>query len=163
MATMTSSKILLLAFAFFFTYIEGRVHGKTKPKHLHIVSLISLPPAPAPAPAPQAASPSYYTDSPSPGPSPNLVRSLANVYNVLSFGAVGDGDTDDTQAFKMAWDTACFQNEPAILLAPDDYSFMIQPTVFTGPCKTSLVFQVKFYVIELNFNTVLNFMSRRKN
>jgi hypothetical protein len=25
------------------------------------------------------------------------------------------------------------------------------------------VFQVKFYVIELNFNTVLNFMSRRKN
>ncbi|XP_011023841.1 PREDICTED: polygalacturonase At1g48100-like [Populus euphratica] len=136
MATMTSSKILVLALAFFFTCIEGRVHGKTKPKHLHIVSLISLPPAP------QAASPSYCTDSPSPGPSPNLVRSLANVYNVLSFGAVGDGDTDDTKAFKMAWDTACFQNKPAILLAPDDYSFMIQPTVFTGPCKTSLVFQI---------------------
>ncbi|KAJ6756988.1 hypothetical protein OIU74_026279 [Salix koriyanagi] len=90
--------------------------------HYHL--LLPLPPAP------QAASPSYYTDSPSPGPSPDLFQSPAKVYNVLSFGAVGDGATDDTQAFKMAWDIACFQNESAILLAPDDYSFMIQPTVF---------------------------------
>ncbi|KAJ6306070.1 hypothetical protein OIU78_021409 [Salix suchowensis] len=38
----------------------------------------------------------------------------------------------------MAWDTACLQNETAILLAPDDYSFiMIQPTIFTGPCKST--------------------------
>jgi galacturan 1,4-alpha-galacturonidase len=140
MVTMTLSKIFLLAFSFFslffFTYTEGRVHAKSRSKHSDIVSHVSLPPAPAPA------SPSYYKDSPSPSPSPSPIQSIARVYNVLSFGAVGDGVTDDTQAFKMAWDTACLQNESAILLAPDDYSFMIEPTIFTGPCKTSLVFQV---------------------
>ncbi|KAH8507143.1 hypothetical protein H0E87_009597 [Populus deltoides] len=137
---MTLSKIFLLAFSFFslffFTYTEGRVHAKSRSKHSDIVSHVSLPPAPAPA------SPSYYKDSPSPSPSPSPIQSIARVYNVLSFGAVGDGVTDDTQAFKMAWDTACLQNESTILLAPDDYSFMIEPTIFTGPCKTSLVFQI---------------------
>ncbi|KAF9681459.1 hypothetical protein SADUNF_Sadunf05G0003700 [Salix dunnii] len=134
---LTCSKIFLLAFAFFFfTDTEGRVHAKSRSKHLDIVSHVSLPPATAPPQPP--ASPSYYKNSPSPSP----IQSIARVYNVLSFGAVGDGLTDDTRAFKMAWDTACLQNESAILLAPDDYSFMIQPTIFTGPCKTTLAFQI---------------------
>lgn len=139
---MTLLQIFLLLFVisscFFFTSIEGRLHGNTKPKHLHIVSHISLPPASAPAPAPQpAVSPSYNTNSPSPNPTP----SPTTLFNVLSFGAVGDGAIDDTQAFKMAWDNAC-QSESAILLAPLGYFFMIQPTIFTGPCKSALVFQV---------------------
>ena len=96
-------------------------------EHLHTFSRISLPPSPAP----EAASPSY-----------NGYSSIYTaVFNVRSFGAVGDGVTDDTQAFKMAWDTAC-QAESATLLVPSGHSFMIQSTIFTGPCKTDLIFQV---------------------
>ncbi|GKU87113.1 hypothetical protein SLEP1_g1563 [Rubroshorea leprosula] len=49
--------------------------------------------------------------------------------------------TDDTEAFKMAWDSAC-QADSAVILAPSGFSFMIQPTIFTGPCEGRLVFQV---------------------
>ncbi|XP_021654407.2 polygalacturonase At1g48100 isoform X2 [Hevea brasiliensis] len=140
MLTMTLSLSFLLVFAFyscpFFTSTEGRVvHGLTKHKHLHIVSQISLPPVPAPAP--QATSPSYIAGFPTPEPSPT------RVFNVLSFGAVGDGSSDDTQAFKMAWDAACqCQTELSVLLAPVGYSFVILPTIFAGPCKSGLVFQI---------------------
>ncbi|CAL5330039.1 unnamed protein product [Camellia sinensis] len=91
---------------------------------------ISLPLSPAPkaaaAPAPTSQTRSYYSSA---------------VFNVLSFGAVGDGVTDDTQAFKMAWDTVC-QSESVTLLVPRHYSFMIQSTIFTGPCQSGLVFQI---------------------
>nr|GMD26876.1 polygalacturonase At1g48100 [Ipomoea batatas] len=48
--------------------------------------------------------------------------------------------TDDTQAFKEAWDAAC-QVESATLLVPSAYSFLIHSTIFTGPCQTGFVFQ----------------------
>ncbi|GFZ04485.1 pectin lyase-like superfamily protein [Actinidia rufa] len=57
------------------------------------------------------------------------------------FRAMGDGITDDTDAFKTAWDTAC-QVESGVLLVPNGYSFMIQSTIFTGPCQSGFVFQV---------------------
>lgn len=156
---MALSLMFLLVFALslcsFFTSIEGRFHGLTKQKYLHIISKISLPPspvpalapvpAPAPAPAPQAASPSYIASSPSPEPS------SVRVFDVLSFGAVGDGASEDTQAFKMAWDAAC-QTEFSVLLAPVGYSFMILPTIFTGPCKNGLVFQVIMWDGKLFYN-----------
>nr|GMD63953.1 polygalacturonase At1g48100 [Ipomoea batatas] len=59
---------------------------------------------------------------------------------------VGDGMTDDTQAFKEAWDAAC-QVESATLLVPSAYSFLIHSTIFTGPCQTGFVFQaVRFFM-----------------
>ncbi|KAJ8619349.1 hypothetical protein MRB53_027878 [Persea americana] len=70
--------------------------------------------------------------------------SLSNstrIFNVQSFGAVGDTVTDDTQAFKSAWEMAC-QVKSAILLVPHGYSFMIQPMIFAGPCQNGLTFQV---------------------
>ncbi|XP_068659994.1 polygalacturonase At1g48100-like [Aristolochia californica] len=63
------------------------------------------------------------------------------VSNVLSFGAVGDAINDDTAAFKAAWDAARLV-ENATLLVPQNYSFMIQPTIFTGPCQSGFTFQV---------------------
>ncbi|PSS28893.1 Polygalacturonase [Actinidia chinensis var. chinensis] len=77
---------------------------------------------------------------PSPAPEAAGLGPVA-VFSVLSFGAVGDGVTDDTPAFKMAWDTAC-QTKSATLLVPHQYSFMIQSTIFTGPCKSGLVLQI---------------------
>lgn len=58
------------------------------------------------------------------------------------FGAAGDGETDDTQAFKMAWDAGCQAESTSVILVPKGFSFMIQSTIFTGPCVQGLVFQV---------------------
>lgn len=64
------------------------------------------------------------------------------VFDVTSFGAVGDGTTDDTAAFVSAWKAACVV-ESAVVFAPSGYTFMITSTVFYGPCKPGLVFQVR--------------------
>lgn len=64
------------------------------------------------------------------------------IFNVMSYGAVGDGDADDTKAFRDAWKAACAV-ESAVVLAPADYCFKITSTIFSGPCKPGLVFQVR--------------------
>jgi hypothetical protein len=64
------------------------------------------------------------------------------VFDVRAYGAVGDGATDDTQAFREAWKAAC-ASDSAVLLVPSDGTFTITTTTFSGPCKSSgLVFQV---------------------
>ncbi|KAI5565017.1 hypothetical protein BDE02_14G096300 [Populus trichocarpa] len=42
----------------------------------------------------------------------------------------------------MAWDAACNQDDSAVILVPYGFEFMIQSTIFTGPCQGGLVFQV---------------------
>ena len=69
---------------------------------------MSLPPAPSP----EAVSPNYNVDS----------VNNRTIFSVQSFGAIGDGVTDDTLAFKMAWDTACKAENSGILLVPKGYS-----------------------------------------
>ncbi|KAK9136611.1 hypothetical protein Sjap_007205 [Stephania japonica] len=64
-----------------------------------------------------------------------------NVFDVMTFGAIGDSSTDDTEAFRTAWKAAC-EVESGVLLAPADYTFTITSTIFSGPCKPGLVFQV---------------------
>lgn len=101
---------------------HGHRNHKHKQQHSHHpISQISYPPSPSPSP-----SPSDDDDG---------------IFDVRAFGAVGDGMTDDTQAFKEAWDAAC-QVESATLLVPSAYSFLIHSTIFTGPCQTGFVFQV---------------------
>ncbi|KAI3891727.1 hypothetical protein MKW92_000567 [Papaver armeniacum] len=63
------------------------------------------------------------------------------IFNVRYFGAVGDGWNDDTAAFTMAWKAAC-EVRSGVVLAPEGYIFMINPTTFYGPCKPGLTFQV---------------------
>ncbi|GER48598.1 pectin lyase-like superfamily protein [Striga asiatica] len=89
---------------------------------------------------------SYISASPSPSPenyNPPQISSLISVFNVLSYGALGDGLSDDTLAFKTAWDLACRANVPAVFLVPGHYTFLIQSTIFTGPCGNGLVFQIE--------------------
>lgn len=64
------------------------------------------------------------------------------VFNVRSFGAVGNGINDDSEAFRKAWAAACLSKTFATLLVPAKYSFMIQPTIFEGPCQSCLIFQI---------------------
>ncbi|XP_022992012.1 polygalacturonase At1g48100 [Cucurbita maxima] len=99
-------------------------HSKQKHSHHHKRSYISHPPTP----------------SPSPGDGDYINET--NIFDVRGFGAVGDGVADDTEAFKMAWDTACQSDDAAVVLVPYGYSFMIQSTIFTGPCHGHLMLWV---------------------
>lgn len=78
------------------------------------------------------------------------------VFDVRSYGAVGDGSTDDTEAFRSAWKAACAV-ESAVLLVPSDGNFMITATTFSGPCQPGLVFQVMcccfFLLMSLYFSS----------
>ncbi|KAL5566851.1 hypothetical protein UlMin_030015 [Ulmus minor] len=116
---MAASSILNLVFilsSFFFLSARARVHSYSEFVDLHSISQISIPPSPAP----EAASPGYNADS----------VKKTSVYNVRDFGA-------------MAWDAACEEEEPATLLVPKGFSFMVQSTIFTGPCKSAgLTFQI---------------------
>ncbi|XP_049378181.1 polygalacturonase At1g48100 [Solanum stenotomum] len=98
-----------------------RGHHNNKKQHKHN-SHISYPPSISPEPSPSAGD--------------------EGVYDVRSFGAEGDGVTDDTEGFKAAWDAAC-QVESAVIHVPVGYAFMIQSTIFTGPCQSGLVFQLE--------------------
>lgn len=118
---MTSSAICFCMFP-----VQARVHNHTKHmKHHHDHRHISMPPTASP--------PSLAPESPG--------DDSGFVYDVRSFGAMGDSVTDDTQAFKLAWEEARVV-ESATLLVPRGYSFMIQSTIFLGPCANNFTFQV---------------------
>ncbi|KAH7845399.1 hypothetical protein Vadar_001533 [Vaccinium darrowii] len=61
-------------------------------------------------------------------------------YNVLDFGAAGDGDSDDTQAFKDAWEATCGSRagSPATMHVPSGSTFYLQPIIFAGPCTSDV-------------------------
>ncbi|KAK9117175.1 hypothetical protein Sjap_016122 [Stephania japonica] len=68
----------------------------------------------------------------------------SNVFNVLSFGAKGDGNTDDTKAFEAAWAAAC-PKEASTIIVPPGHVFLVGPISFSGPnCQPNIVFQVSF-------------------
>ncbi|CAH8320141.1 unnamed protein product [Eruca vesicaria subsp. sativa] len=64
------------------------------------------------------------------------------VTSVTSFGAVGDGKTDDTKAFLNAWKAVCNGGSRGNrqLLVPRGKTFMLKPLTFEGPCKSSSIF-----------------------
>ncbi|VVB07959.1 unnamed protein product [Arabis nemorensis] len=62
------------------------------------------------------------------------------IYDVLEFGAKGDGITDDSEAFMEAWKAMCgCDGTPKTLLIPSNSTFLLQPLVFQGPCKSPFV------------------------
>ncbi|XP_020213455.1 polygalacturonase At1g48100 [Cajanus cajan] len=124
------SHILPLAFCIFFLtlflLVQARHHSHTKHKHSHSHKS-SKPPKQAP-----------------PSPPHNENHNNAScIFDVTKFGAIGDGKTDDTESFKMAWDTAC-QSESSVnvILIPQGFSFLIHSTIFTGPCQGGMVLKV---------------------
>uniref|UniRef100_A0ACD5TD92 Uncharacterized protein n=1 Tax=Avena sativa TaxID=4498 RepID=A0ACD5TD92_AVESA len=93
----------------------------------------SLPtPQAAPTPPPPQAPP----------PTPSEETSQDTVFNVLAFGAKGDGVTDDTQAFEAAWAAAC-KVEASMVLVPSELVFVVGPISFSGPnCEPNILFQL---------------------
>ncbi|XP_045810462.1 probable polygalacturonase At3g15720 [Trifolium pratense] len=63
---------------------------------------------------------------------------IPNAFNILKYGAKGDGHTDDSNAFLKAWKDACSStNGTPTLIVPTNKIFMTQPLTFQGPCKSA--------------------------
>ncbi|KAK7280838.1 hypothetical protein RIF29_08362 [Crotalaria pallida] len=70
-----------------------------------------------------------------------VVPCAALSFNVVDYGAKGDGQTDDSQAFLKAWQDVCdatCQGTPSLLI-PNGKTFMLQPVKFMGPCKPATI------------------------
>ncbi|KAK9947275.1 hypothetical protein M0R45_002908 [Rubus argutus] len=64
-------------------------------------------------------------------------------YNVVSYGARGDGKTDSTKAFLRAWSSACSSATTTSTVYVPRGTFLLKPLVFSGPCRSSrIVFQM---------------------
>ncbi|KAK9751049.1 hypothetical protein RND81_02G237900 [Saponaria officinalis] len=68
------------------------------------------------------------------------------VVNVDSFGAVGDGISDDTQAFIGAWNKACSMQK-SVLLVPKRRRYVVNATIFNGPCVGKLIVKIEGTII----------------
>ncbi|KAI3706826.1 hypothetical protein L6452_24818 [Arctium lappa] len=65
----------------------------------------------------------------------------ANDFDVTSYGAKGDGNTDDTKAFLRAWDDLCKdESSDPTLIVPSGQTFLISPVSFNGPCNSPAVY-----------------------
>ncbi|GAB2265586.1 hypothetical protein Dimus_000625 [Dionaea muscipula] len=114
--------------------VEARIHYHKK--HAYNEPILPLPPEEETPIVPSDPYP-YPSDEPvSPAPSPETC-----IFDVTAFGAVGDCTTDDTEAFRVAWKAACAV-ESSVVLVPAGRVFTITSTIFSGPCKPGLVFQV---------------------
>ena len=129
---MKHSHILPLASCIFFLalviLIQARHHSHHA-KHKHSCShKSSKTPKPAPPPSP---------------PHNQNYNNASGIFDVRKFGATGEGEIDYTKSFKMAWDSAC-QSESAVnvIIVPQDFSFLVQSTIFTGPCQGVLELKV---------------------
>ncbi|XP_030497528.2 polygalacturonase At1g48100 [Cannabis sativa] len=132
--------------------LSSSLNNKKKPKNHHSghhqhghggSSKPKSPPHYKAAPPPAIVKPGDDTP-PSP---PKGHQSSTTTFNVLNFGAKGDGTTDDTKAFQAAWAAAC-KVEASTLLVPAKYQFFVGPIEFSGPyCEPNIVFQLDGTII----------------
>ncbi|KAK6912602.1 Glycoside hydrolase, family 28, partial [Dillenia turbinata] len=74
----------------------------------------------------------------------------ASSLEIQTYGAVGDGKTDDSNAFIKAWQDACEATQGVPTIVIPNETFLLQPLQFLGPCKPKNIhFQDKFLVILL--------------
>ncbi|KAJ8775294.1 hypothetical protein K2173_020298 [Erythroxylum novogranatense] len=68
-------------------------------------------------------------------------------FNVLNYGAKGDGRTDDTKAFEAAWEAAC-KVQASTIMVPSGFVFLVLPITFSGPdCQPNIIFQLDGTII----------------
>ncbi|KAG7650084.1 putative polygalacturonase [Arabidopsis thaliana] len=96
---------------------------------------------------PQVQQPPPPHVQPPPSPLPLQPVEDSQQFNVLDFGAKGDGMSDDTQAFEAAWASAC-KVEASTMIIPPDYIFLVGPISFSGPyCQANIVFQLDGMIV----------------
>ncbi|XP_010472056.1 PREDICTED: exopolygalacturonase-like [Camelina sativa] len=64
------------------------------------------------------------------------------IFDVRSYGARGDGKTDNAMAFTKAWKEACEWNGFSRVYVPFG-TFYLGGVIFTGPCKSRISFIIK--------------------
>ncbi|XP_052489735.1 polygalacturonase At1g48100 isoform X2 [Gossypium raimondii] len=76
------------------------------------------------------------------GGNSDLVADATTTFNVLEYGAKGDGRTDDSKALEAAWADAC-KVEASTVMVPSGSTFLVGPVSFSGPnCQPNIVFQI---------------------
>ncbi|KAG8499014.1 hypothetical protein CXB51_005430 [Gossypium anomalum] len=63
-------------------------------------------------------------------------------FSVMDYGATGNGQIDDSQAFNKAWKDICNANaggEIVTLEIPRGKAFLLNPLFFQGPCKAKAI------------------------
>ncbi|KAG5106346.1 hypothetical protein JHK82_043316 [Glycine max] len=75
--------------------------------------------------------------------SPYLCHSVGTntIYNVINYGAKGDGRSDDSQAFLRAWQSTCGAQGAATLLIPPNRVFLVSSLILKGPCSAAIQIQ----------------------
>ncbi|XP_004517006.1 probable polygalacturonase At3g15720, partial [Cicer arietinum] len=69
------------------------------------------------------------------------------IINVMQFGALGDGTSDDSQAFASAWDSACKAGGTSTLVIPAGQLFMVTKINFSGPCTAKMNIQLEGNIV----------------
>ncbi|CAI8608292.1 unnamed protein product [Vicia faba] len=75
------------------------------------------------------------------------VGTTNDVYNVMQYGAIGDGKSDDTQAFSKAWSSVCASSGMSTLVIPSGKSFMVTGVNFSGPCNAKITIQMEGRIV----------------
>ncbi|KAK1279415.1 Polygalacturonase [Acorus gramineus] len=78
--------------------------------------------------------------SPSTAPHNGSHEDGSRVFDVLSFGAKGDGMSDDSKAIISAWKAACKVGWATVEI-PSEFKFLMKPLTLQGPCMPHLVLQ----------------------
>ncbi|KAL6571835.1 hypothetical protein OROHE_002704 [Orobanche hederae] len=133
---------------------KGDNHGlinQHSSKHKHKASSpsgpIETPPKATPPPPPPLSTPDIGPIQIPPSKKGEENTPVSTVFDVLDFGAKGDGLTDDTKAFQAVWADAC-KIEASVINVPAEYVFLVGPISFSGPyCQHNIVFQLDGTII----------------
>ncbi|KAL3749991.1 hypothetical protein ACJRO7_011032 [Eucalyptus globulus] len=82
-----------------------------------------------------------------PTPPTPSVPNNSTTFNVLDFGANGNGNTDDTKAFQDAWAASC-DVEASTMVVPANHVFLVGPISFVGEhCQENIILQLDGTVV----------------
>ncbi|GAB2220192.1 hypothetical protein Droror1_Dr00007835 [Drosera rotundifolia] len=74
-----------------------------------------------------------YSPTPAPSPETEPIEGEETVFSVMDYGAVGNEETDDGEAFLSAWAEACTYHGKSALLIPER-TFLVGALTLEGPC-----------------------------
>ncbi|KAK3001461.1 hypothetical protein RJ639_020561 [Escallonia herrerae] len=79
-------------------------------------------------------------------------------FNVLDYGAAGDGKTESSQAFLKAWNGACTAaRRHTGVIIPENNTFLVNPVIFYGPCKPKRIdFKIQGTIVAPNLPSLWN-------
>lgn len=72
-----------------------------------------------------------------------IVPLVQSSFNIVSYGAKPDGQTDSSESLTSAWHAACTSTSSSSTIYVPAGTFLIKPVTFNGPCNTNhIIFQI---------------------